>query len=312
MEFREIIQPVMATGMLGTNTQVKLSFKTGGIIREIFVREGEAVTGGQVLAELDLSEIRAQVNQARIGLEKAERDLSRARNLYEDSVATLEQYQNARSAYELAQSQKEVAEFNLRHSRIKAPADGKIQKILVEDGEMIAPGHPAILFGSTANDWVVRVALADKDVVKLSPGDSATVTMDAFPGRVFAASVWELGSVADPVTGTYEVEVRVPGELPGFRTGFISRVRIYPEESTRSLVVPIESLLEASDLTARVYVYRDGMARSRRIKTGSIYGEVVEVKEGLQEGELVVTEGARYIRGDSEVQVVNLPETGSK
>ncbi len=309
-EIREISAPVMSTGMLGTNTQVKLSFKTGGLIREIHVREGERVRKDQVLAGLDLSEISAQVRQSRIGLEKAERDLTRARNLYEDSVATLEQYQNARSAYELARSQQQIAEFNLRHSRIKAPSTGKIEKILAEDGEMIAPGHPVILFGSTENDWVVRVSLADREVVKLSMEDSATVTMDAFPGMDFKASVWELGSVADPVTGTYEVELRIHKELPGFRTGFISRVRIYPGEQSPSLVVPVESLLDASDWSARVYVYGEGVARSRRIRTGTIYGEVVEVREGLREGELVITEGARFLRRDMEVKAMNLPETG--
>ena len=91
--------PVVTTGLLGTAKEMKLSFKTGGIIDEIHVREGQACRKGQVLASLDLSEIRAQVDQARIASEKALRDLNRAGNLYMDSVVTLEQYQNARSAY---------------------------------------------------------------------------------------------------------------------------------------------------------------------------------------------------------------------
>ena len=113
VEVREYKIPVRAVGMLSTTTEMKLGFKTGGIVRRVNTKEGASVKRGEVLAVLDLSEIDAQVNQARIGLDKAERDLNRARNLYQDSVATLEQYQNANSAFELAQSQKRVADFNL-------------------------------------------------------------------------------------------------------------------------------------------------------------------------------------------------------
>jgi RND family efflux transporter MFP subunit len=255
---------------------------------------------------LDLSEVSAQANQARIGLEKAQRDLTRAGNLYRDSVATLEQYQNAQSSYELAIAQKQIVDFNLEHSQIKAPSDGKIQKILVETNEMIASGYPALLFASTENDWVVRAALTDKDIVKISLGDSGLISMDAFPGVEFRAEVTELGAVADPFTGTYEVELLVLRALPQFRTGFISRVEIYPAHSSRSNVVPIHALLDASDNMAYVYIYSEGETEKRQVRTGMILGNQIVVSEGLNPGELVITEGAKYLLRDSRVNPVNL------
>jgi multidrug efflux system membrane fusion protein len=305
-ETREFRIPVRATGLLGTATEMKLSFKTGGIVKKIEVREGQSVSRGEVLAVLDLSEIQAQVSQAGIGLEKAQRDLDRARNLYRDSVATLEQYQNARSAYELAVAQKEIADFNLQHSQIRAPSAGKIEKILVEASEVAGPGYPVILFASTENDWVVRATLTDKDIVKLSIGDSAMVRMDAFPGRTFSGEVTELGAVADPVTGTYESEVLIHRADPQFRSGFISRVEIYPAHVVRSLVVPMEALLDASDYAAHVFIFDQGVARKRRIRTGQVLGDHVAVLEGIEEGELVITEGAKYLREDAAVNAVNL------
>ena len=305
VEVREYKLPVRAAGMLSTRTEMKLAFKTGGIVRHLYVREGATVKRGTVLAALDLSEIQAQVNQARIGLEKAQRDLTRARNLYQDSVATLEQYQNAESAYELAQSQKRIADFNLEHSRIVAPSSGRIQKVLVETNEFIAPGYPAILFASTESDWVVRVPLTDKDIVKFSLGDSARVEMDAFPDVRFPAEISELGAISDPVTGTYEVELRVLRREPQFRTGFISRAFIYPGQSSKSVVVPLEAVLEASDKNAMVYVYRDGTVSKRPIRIGRMVGDMILVPEGLEAGELIVTEGSRYIREDSRVEPVN-------
>lgn len=308
VEFMEYKIPVRATGMLATSTEMKLSFKTGGIIRKLNIREGESVRRGDVLASLDLSEIQAQVTQARIALEKAGRDLARAENLYRDSVVTLEQFQNAESAFEIASSNKQIADFNLEHSLIRAPSDGKIQKILVETNEIIAPGYPAILFGSLENDWVVRAALTDKDVVKLSLGDSSRVIMDAFPGTSFRAEVIELGSVADPLTATYEVELLILEADRQFRTGFISRAEIFPRATSRSLVVPIETLLDASDNLAFVFLLKEDRAKKRRIRTGAILNDRVVVLEGLSEGDLVISDGVKYVNEDSRVEAVNLKD----
>jgi RND family efflux transporter MFP subunit len=287
---------------------MKLGFKTGGIIRKINVSEGDAVKRGAVLAELDLSEITAQVRQANIGLEKAKRDLGRAENLYHDSVVTLEQYQDAQSAYELARARKKVADFNHHYSSIKAPATGKIQRVLAEPNEMIAPGHPVLLFASTEGDWVVRTAITDKDVVKISLGDSALVTMDAFPGEQFHAMVTEVGTFADPYTGSYEVELAIYRPREQFRTGFFSRATIFPVADQRVLVVPLEALLDARDNVAGIYVWEDGEVIKKMIRTGSVQQDRVIVLEGLEEGDLVVTNGARFIKSGSDIQPVNLEE----
>ncbi len=304
----EYSETVTATGLLGTRSEMRLGFKTGGIIRKIYVNEGDDVKRGTVLAELDLSEIRAQVKQANIGLEKARRDLVRAENLYHDSVVTLEQYQDVQSAYELARTSKKVADFNLSYSRIKAPASGKIQRILAEPNEMIAPGHPVLLFASTEGDWVVRAALTDKDVVRISPGDSARITMDAFPGEQFLAMVTEVGTFADPYTGSYEVELAIYKPRSQFRTGFFSRVRIFPAASEKALVVPLESLLDARDNLASVYLWRDGQVSRISVRTGPVRQDWVVVLKGVKKGDLVVTDGAKFIRKGSDVNPVNLKE----
>lgn len=305
VEYLEYKIPVRATGFLSTSTQMKLSFKSGGLVSKIHVKEGESVVEGRILAELDLSEISAHVKQVQIGYEKAERDLLRARNLYHDSVATLEQYQNARSAVELARTQKQIADFNLLHSKIKAPQDGKIQKILMETNEMIAPGYPAIIFASTQDEWVVRVSLTDKDIVKLSIGDSALVSMDAFPEESMVAEITELGAIADPLTGTYPAELMLMRTLSQYRTGYIARASIYPSLITKALQVPLIALVDASDNSAYVYIYNEGKAVKRRVKTGMILGDKIVILDGLEMGEMVITEGKAFLVDDSELNVVS-------
>lgn len=312
VQYKEYKIPVRAVGMLGTSTQMKLSFKTGGLVSQINVSEGESVKVGQSLAALDLSEVKAHVDQARIGFEKARRDMDRARNLYKDSVATLEQYQNAVSAYELAASQRKIADFNLLHSKINAPSNGKIQKLLVESNEMIAPGYPAILFASAENEWVVKVALTDKDIVKLSLGDSAIVTMDAFPEEEMIAEIIELGAIADPLTGTYLAELLLHTTFPQFRAGFIAHANIFPAGTSRSLLVPFSTLLEASDHSAIVYTYSEGEVLKKRVETGMIIDDAIVILDGLKEGESVVTDGLAYLGKDTKVELINNQESNNE
>jgi len=138
------------------------------------------------------------------------------------------------------------------------------------------------------------------------------VEMDAFPDTRFPARITELGTIADPVTGTYEAELRIERSNPQFRSGFISRAFLFPTHISIAPVVPLEALLGASDRRASVYVYKDGEVSKRGIRTGRIVDDQILVTEGIEPGELVVTEGAKYIMTDSRVIAVNLDQTNEQ
>ncbi|MDZ7739170.1 MAG: efflux RND transporter periplasmic adaptor subunit [Bacteroidales bacterium] len=287
--------PVRASGMLATRKEMKLSFKTGGLIDLVNVHEGEYVQSGQLLARLNLSEISAERQKARTAHEKAIRDLERAENLYRDSVATLEQYQDARSALSMAYAAKQIADFNYQHSFIKAPSTGQIQKILMEEHEMAAPGYPVLLFATTANEWVVRVALTDKDIVRVAVGDSAVISMDPYPDRLFQAIISELGAMADPVTGTYEAELKLQNAGTGFRSGFISRATIYPSDSSQGYSIPMTAIREAGGNRASLYVAKDGRAVKRDVITGPVKGDNIIITSGIEENDMIINDGAAYL-----------------
>ena len=177
---------------------LKLSFKTGGIVASVNVKEGDRVKKGDLLAALDLSEIKANVVQAQNGYEKALRDIERVENLYRDSVATLEQKQNATTALNVAKSTLEIARFNLAHSSITAPGDGIILKQLSRRNEMVAAGYPVFFFGSSGKQWKIKANLSDRDIVRVNPGDSAVVNFDAHPEVEFCAVVDQVGGIANP------------------------------------------------------------------------------------------------------------------
>jgi len=302
---RELVIPVRASGILSTKTESRLSFKTGGIIYRILADEGQSVKNGQLLAELNPAEIRSKVNQANLVLEKAERDYSRAENLYRDSVATLEQFENAKTALEVARSNDRIARFNLQYSSIHAPADGKILKRIAETNEIIAPGHPVFFFASTQNDWIVRTNLTDKDVIRVHMLDSAEIHFDAYPDQVFRGMVSEIGTAADPYTGTYEIEVQMLGKPEELISGFFARINIYPAGEGMKIIIPYESMMDGAGLTGYVYVVRNGLQERRRITIESFSDYGIILKDGLLSGEEIVIEGAQYLRADSPIEILD-------
>jgi RND family efflux transporter MFP subunit len=297
--------PVRTSGSLASKTEMKLSFKTGGIINRIAVDEGQTVQKGQLLAQLNLSEIESAVNQARLGLEKAERDLKRAENLYADSVATLEQLQNARTAVDYARSQLRIAEFNRQYSQIVAPAKGKILKKLAEEHEMIAPGYPLFLFSSIESDWVLRVSLTDVDVVKIQVYDSAVIHFDAFPNSSFNATVSEIAKVSDPYTGTYEVELRLVSKDKNFFSGLIGKAEIIPSQKKEYEVLPYSALHDADDMGGYIYLAHDSLFEKKHIDILSLSDSMIYFKCDVYGTEKVIVDGGEYLNPGSVIEIVN-------
>ena len=302
---KEMSIPVHCSGKLSSKTELKLSFKTGGIISSIFVNEGQTVKKGQVLAKLNLSEIQAQVNQARHGLDKAVRDYRRANNLYKDSVVTLEQLQNVTTALDIAKSNVEIAEFNLQFSTIKAPSNGEIFKRVAEENEIVGPGNLVFLFGSTDNDWIVRVNITDKDIFSLQLNDTADIKFDAYPEKIFHAYVTEIGNLADPYTGTYEVELTLKKTDTKFASGLIASVDIYPSKKEKFMIISVNALIEGNETEGYIYqVINKDKVKKLKILIFKISDDYLIVKSGVEPGARIITEGVSYVNGTSEVEVI--------
>ena len=314
---------VFASGRLSSSEEAKLSFKTGGIIKKIYVREGQQVRNGQALAELELDEIRAQSQQAEIGKEQAaitienaklalqlaERDYANAQGLYKDSVATLEQLQNAEvqldnARNQLAAAEKgltfsmqnvDIAQFNLRHSTITAPANGVILKKVAEVNELVGPGTPVFLFGSEDKAPIIRVNVTDKDIIFIQLGDPASIDFDAYPHHTFKGIVREVASMADPYTGTFEVEIEVQAEGRQLLTGFIGTVNIHTKASEDLVAIPIDALVGADEQTGQVFTIENGKAVSTNVRIFKIEKDQILLSAGLTPGTQVVVRGNGYL-----------------
>ena len=303
----ELAVPVVASGLLTTDEEVPLAFKVGGVIERLSVQEGQAVRAGQTLATLEQPEISALVDKAQAGLDKAERDLKRARALFADSVISREMLDDAETARNVAAADVRAARFNQRYASIIAPASGIILRRMAEPGQMAAPGQAMLLFGRAGRGQQVRVGLADRDAARVAPGDAADVRFDAYPGRTFRGRLERVGAAAAPGTGTYEAVIRLDERVSlgaaSLASGLVADVHIHTARAQRVRVVPLEALLEGDGDRGVVWSPSPGGGVTRRVvRLASFDAERVAVREGLEGVDRVITDGAAYLSESSRVR----------
>jgi RND family efflux transporter MFP subunit len=300
-------QPITTSGQFFTDDEATLSFKTGGVVARVLVKEGDPIRKGQLLAVLDLTEIQAQVNQARLGYEKAKRDLSRAQHLYRDSVVTLEQLQNARTAAALAREQDAAARFNLSFSQIRAAADGYVLKKFVNAGQVVSSGAAVIRTnGAGKASWVFKAGLSDKEWAALEPGDAAAIRTDAVPGQDLAATVTRKSEGADPLNGAFTVELAVAAR-PGYRlaSGLFGTATLWPARKTALWQIPHEALLDGNANQGFVFVTFDNKtARKIPVTIATIDNEAVRISGGLEEARSLITRGSAYLTDQSAITII--------
>ena len=302
---------ILTSGIVAANEEVRLSFKIGGVIRSLYANEGAWVKKGQLLARLDPQEINAQVSQAESGLAKAQRDLERAQRLYEDTVTTLEVVQNLTTALEVAESQLKVAKFNQKYAEIYAPASGRILKKFAQQGEMIGPGNPVYYLAATNSAQVVRTSLTDVDVVRIQYGDEANIYFDAWPRDTFKAVVSEIAAGTNPMTGTFEVELSLQPHKKSVKNGFIGKVNLFPSGEENRVLIPISAVVEADAKEAIVYIPssdQEGVQKVSLLDYRIENNHVSAIRSDLKGATAVITDGAHYLKAESNIKIVNGPE----
>lgn len=238
---------IHASGLVSTENEANYAFKIGGVISKIFVEEGQFFRKGQILATLNTTEIAAGLAQSDLGVAKAQRDYDRAMNLFKDSVFTLEQLQNTKTALDVARKAKEAVAFNERYAKIYAASDGFVTKKIANEGEVVGGGMPVVLTNSTVANasYVLKVGVTDLEWAAINVGQSAKVTLDGYSGQQFDASVSRKLHSADREIGSFQVELKLKLGKHTPPVGMFGKAEIAAGSDDDAVVIPYSSLVEA-------------------------------------------------------------------
>lgn len=300
-------QFIYASGQFSTDDETNLAFKSGGIINRVLVKEGDAVKKGQLLATLNLTEINAVVEQASLAYQKAQRDYERASNLYKDSVATLEQMQNAKTALEVSKQQYASAGFNQRFAEIRATRNGYVLRKYLNDGQYASAGTPVLqVNGAGETGWILKAGVSDYQWAAINVGDKATISTDAIPGKGLNAIVVRKPEGVDPVSGTFVIHLQLSDKSnPAVASGLFGKATIHPSHSTSAWSIPYDALLDGDASQGYVFITNDNTtAQKIKVQVSKIESGKVIIASGLEQAKSLIVSGSAYLNDGSKINVI--------
>jgi membrane fusion protein (multidrug efflux system) len=279
--------------------------KVGGEVRTLNVEEGDLVSEGQVLAQLDGDRLRLELGQSEANLRKLQRDFERNKDLRDKGLLSEGDFEKIQFEMEALEAQFNLARLELDYTYIRAPIDGVVSERMVKLGNTIEEG--AALFRVTSlNPLVAYLFVPEREYRSITSGQPVGIAIDALPDEHIAASVTRVSPIVDPATGTFKITIEISDEEQRVKPGMFGRIAIVYDERANALKIPRTALIEDASGTS-VFVVEDDIARRRVVETGYTDRGMVEILSGLDDGDEVVTVGQAGLKQDSRVTVINRP-----
>jgi RND family efflux transporter MFP subunit len=257
-----------------------------------------------LLARIDERETKAQVEVARLGLAEATRAHERAKAARQEEIISEEIYDQALSRMESAAAQLDNNRILLGYTRITAPFDGIIIERNVKFADNVTPNQKLFRI-SDFEPLLCPIQVPEKELSRLKIGQPAHVEVEAWPEERFDAGVLRISPVVDAATGTIKVTLQV-GTRGKLRPGMFASVFLVMDHHDNAMVIP-KSALSYESFGDTVYVARDNIAERRDLKLGFEEAELVEVLEGLSDGERVIVVGQDGLSDGTPVHILAGP-----
>ena len=319
----DIHTTISLTGSIQPWKEVNIVPDVPGKVARIYVKEGDRVEQGQVLAELDTRTARLQLEQAEAGLavaqanfNSASKDWERMQDLHEKGTVSPQQVEKVQLGYEAAKAQLQQAKSGLKLARhyldvslMKAPFGGIITGKSMNEGEYInpamggmGPGGGSVVTLMDLSRVKIEVHVSERDVGNIHIGQEARITVDTYRGRVFTGKVFNVNPTADPMTRSFVVEITVANPQMELRAGMFARVEIVTTEQKNVLLVPVDAILSEGG-KSYAFVVERSRARRRSIQLGLQKGAMAELMSGLQEGEKIITIGKEMVKDGAAIVI---------
>ncbi|MBI3318893.1 MAG: efflux RND transporter periplasmic adaptor subunit [Candidatus Omnitrophica bacterium] len=322
IEFTDLL-PTMGT--VRGQSEAELKFEVNGVVRNIAFREGDLVSEGQVLGELDDKEGRLRVEYAQSKLDTAKAQMSLAQKrlsineeLYrlgaiirpklEESQIEVEQ---AKTQVATAQKEAELAATELAKTVLKAPLEGVMGTREVDVGEYVTP-QAVVATLMEVGSVFVELGIIERDIERIRLGQRVKVSVDSLPNTSFEGKIDNLAPLIEGKSRTLTAKVKVENSQGQLLPGMFARAEIAVFEKPNALVVPTSSLkdTDGDGKFESVFVVEEETAKLKPITLGYLTTDYAEISQGLAEGEQVVTEVRGALKDGSKVSLLEAEEAG--
>lgn len=290
-------------GTLEEASASTLSFGVGGRVTAVYVKEGQRVKEGQLLASVDKSTAANAYKAAKATLDQAQDGYDRAKQVHDQGSLPEVRWVDVQTQLNRAQSMCDIAQKNLDDCNLYAPAAGTVDSRMIERGSSVTAFQPVMRLLDLTRLYA-KMSVPEVDIYKVEVGDSVMVEVNAQPGtcRPLRGIVEERNVSADAVSHSYLVRIRLLDQQRDLLPGMVCRVRLASTSTSAGIEVPNRAVQLGMDGSRYVWIANDGTARRRNVTIGDLTASGVLVTGGLEEGDRVVVDGLLKISEGTKVE----------
>lgn len=282
-------------GSIDAKNSVMVTPKSGGVVTAVYVREGDQVKAGTAMAKVDDSILRESIEEVKTQLTLANTIFSKQKNLWDQKIGTEIQFLQAQNNKEALERKLSTLNTQLSQSRVSAPISGVVDQVNIKVGETAGPGMGLFRVVNLGNLKVIA-KVSDTYAASVKRGDEILIS---FPDlqKDYKAKVSFVGTTVDPLSRTFTIEANLPSNA-ALKPNMAAKVQINDVTKKNALIVD-QNIIQGTEKGQVVFVAvnEDGKkkAKSKVVKTGLIYNGKIEITEGLQAGDEIITTGYQEV-----------------
>ena len=282
-----------------------------GILEEVFVKEGQSVKKGAILAKINDGGMSQQLSQLETQVELAKTVYERQKRLWDQKIGSEMQYLQSKTNYFSKQKLIEQLKSQIEKASIIAPFDGVIDAVFKEEGTVIAPGQGAEIFRIiNLNNMYISTEVPERYIVSVTKNKNVKVEFPVL-GETLESSVRQVGSFINPTNRSFKIEVPVTNNSGNIKPNLTAKLQINDYTNTKAILIPQSIISENAQGEQFIYVIinkdanNEAVAKKIIIKTGKTQGDIIEVIANLEPGTEIIKEGARSVNNGQTVKVIN-------
>jgi len=296
-------------GNVDTKQNLVIYPEYSGVLSRVYVKDGQKVSKGQILAKIDDGGLSQQLSQLEIQSNLAKTTFERQERLWNQKIGSEIQFLQAKAAYEGQLEATKQLQQQVGKTVVRAPFSGTIDDVITDQGSVVIPGQSQLFRIVNLDDMYIQTDVPERYVSDIVEGKKVKVEFPVLAKEV-DAKVRQAGNFINPANRTFKVEVAFPNKGMDIKPNLSAKLKINDYTNEKAILIPQSIISENAE--GRQYVYTitnkiDNKATVKRefIETGKTQGDYIEVRSGIQNGEEIIDEGARSVKDGQDVKVLN-------
>lgn len=310
-ELQEFNHFLELQGNVTTKDLMVITPEFNGILTDVYVKEGQHVKKGQVLAKIDDGGLSQQLAQQQIQADLAQTTYERQKRLWDEKIGSEIQFLQAKSTYEGQTEAVNQLQQQIAKTIVKAPFSGTIDEIITEQGSVVAAGQSQLIRIVNLDNMYIETEVPERYVNAVTQGKNVEVNFPVL-GKTFDAKIRQTSSVINPSNRTFRAEVAIPNKEKSIKPNLTARLKINDYTNEGAFLIPQSIISENAEGEQYVYVVKNkdakdqGTAERVIIKTGRTQGDEIEVLEGIEDDAELIQEGARSVKDGQTVEILTI------